>query len=281
MQADVQTKVSARQVLIDELEAAKPKPAPRPSAEPGKASAPASGLPSNAETPLQDVDMEDADAEGEDEGVTPAAARPDGESPAFEEEDEEDLFGDEGTEDGTAAGTGDEGGDGVDDGEGEEDAEGEEEDGGDEGEDASGDEEGGDDDADGEGEGDEEGAGVGAREQGGDGEEYDEDGDGVGMGDEEEDEMAAMLRAELGDLVTDSSPAAMSVGTPGAEAQAQADAYNALNNFAMAGGMEALPFEPASSPAYREYSGVEGGVGMRRLAEGVEEDDDSSDESDD
>jgi transcription initiation factor TFIID subunit 7 len=101
------------------------------------------------------------------------------------------------------------------------------------------------------------------------------------MGEEEEDEMAAMLRAELGNLVTDSSPAAMSVGTPGAEAQAQADAYNALNNFAMAGGMEALPFEPASSPAYREYSGVEGGVGMRRLAEGVEEDDDSSDESDD
>ena len=94
-----------------------------------------------------------------------------------------------------------------------------------------------------------------------------------------ENEMAALLNAEL--ATTPDSPNMT-------EEQAQANAAAALNDFAMAGGLD----EPAESPdpdAMREYrlgmSGVEGGVGMRRLASGLgvadDDDDESSEDSDD
>jgi hypothetical protein len=248
MQEDIQTKVAARQMLLDELEAAKPAPLPQ-AVDQGKATVTGATTTPGAGTPYGngagDVDM---DAEGEDEeAVTPAGmvGRPEGNSLAFsrqQEADEDDLFGDEGTEDGTAGGTAEE------DGGGEAEGDEEEED----------DEEGEEEDVD--------HGGVVAM-----GEEEEE------MGEEEENEMAALLRTEF--LVTEPSPAPMSAATPGAEAQAQADAYNALNDFTMAGGVDAMPLEAASSPAY-EYP-TEGIVGMRRLAEGVDEDDESSDDSED
>lgn len=89
--------------------------------------------------------------------------------------------------------------------------------------------------------------------------------------------MASMLRAELG-----SSP-----NTP--DEQAQASATAALNEFAMAGGLAQDQAEsPDQGDTMRDYrlgvGGVEGGVGMRRLASGLgvaDDDDESSDDSDD
>ena len=119
--------------------------------------------------------------------------------------------------------------------------------------------------------------GAGQDEQEAGAEDEDEGRQDEEVGDGQDDDMAAMLQAELG-----GSPA-----TP--DEQAQASAAAALNDFALLGGLEqGGPDSADQGEAMREYrsgmAGVEGGVGMRRLASGLEvgdDDDESSDDSDD
>lgn len=111
-----------------------------------------------------------------------------------------------------------------------------------------------------------------------------EDGDADGEGDvemdeegEDEDEMAMMLQFALNDDTKGdqaaSSPAVFANNAP--DEMAQANATAALESFATQGLLDGAQ----SGGGF----GVEGGVGMRRLATGAEagDDDDSSDDSDD
>lgn len=286
MQADINTKQSSRQALLDNIERNKPQPISivgSSTGGQGLSAAPKSSTqtPVGA-TPSGNVDLEDADAEGEDDDTggagTPDIARRDGESPASSDEDD-DLFGD-----------GDADGEGV----------------------GQAGTEGGDTDAEGEGEVEGEmplhdrnayrGASDLQASADDDLQEYQDAG--------EDDEMAAMLRAELGDLAGDNPSNELDQGmTPGmideqalhdmaallpasspvqdGLDQGDADVVNALDHFVTSGAMEdASAAFSMSSPAY-DYSVVEGGVGRRRLAEGAaagddddDDDDDSSDDSD-
>lgn len=231
LQGDITTKVTARQVLVDELESMDDT---RPTARKEQIAVPLgvdsskdtspSGLPTPAAVSQGRDDATEAmdvDAEGEEEEpITPAGQTPGQESSPAQategEEGEDDLFGDDQSH---SEDTGAE--DDEDDAEGEEDEE----------------------DIHAEGEGD--------------------------------DDMAAMLQAELA-----GSPA-----TP--DEQAQANAAAALSDFAMAGGLEQGD-STDQGDALRDYrlglAGMEGGVGMRRLASGLgvaDDDDESSDDSDD
>lgn len=267
MQADIQAKNAARQALVDDLEARKPTktpdtPAPvseAPSRAGIKGSMSGSGTPGAATPGLRDLEVDEMDADGEDDegsyAATPAArTAAEGETPRYASGDDADAYGD----------------DDDDDLFGDADADGEEDGGG-------GGEAG---DLSGlaaqavSGSGAEQsantpGAGAGEDEDGGD------DADGE---EDEDDPMAAMLREELGEM-------AAAPGTP-MDQDARDDASrDILDQFAAAsadaqGTGSPYPAAHASSPAM-DYSAVEGGVGMRRLAEGVAPDDDEEESSDD
>jgi transcription initiation factor TFIID subunit 7 len=257
LQEDVNTKVAARQALLEAIEAkaAAARKAAEPEPTQTEPDAEAEGE-AEAEGDEDMADLFDDYADGEDTPVgtpmatpgLPAATPLPGESPAPDiESDDEDLFGD---------------GDDDDDGEGEGEGEG---------------------DAEGEGEGGEEGGEEGEGEGEGDDEddEMDEDGD-ITMEDDEMDEMALLLQAELGK--EDAADVAATITDPetmgeGAVAAAEAE----LDAFARAeGGFTpmSLTGTPTDSNAALPMFGVEGGVGMRRLASGVEDDSSGSEEED-
>jgi transcription initiation factor TFIID subunit 7 len=98
-------------------------------------------------------------------------------------------------------------------------------------------------------------------EQDAEGEEEDDEEEGEG---DEDDEMAAMLAAELG-------------GGEASEAQDQTDAIDAIDSMEFQDDLENL----GEDLILGSQPGVAGGVGQRRLLEGAEHDDDSSDDSDD
>jgi transcription initiation factor TFIID subunit 7 len=106
-------------------------------------------------------------------------------------------------------------------------------------------------------------------EEYGEGEEDDEEDE-----EDENDEMAAMLAAELGGQ---------------AEVQDQTDAMEAIDAMVLEDDLEKLqggdgmmPSSPAMDQYAPDFSTREGGVGMRRLVEGAEEDDSGdSEDSDD
>lgn len=264
MQADIQAKNAARQALVDDLEARKPTKTPDTPAPAGDAQSRAGtkGRMSGSGTPgatpgLRDLEVDDMDADGEDDegsyAATPAArTAAEGETPryasgddadAYGEDDDDDLFGDADA-DGEDDGTGGEAGDL---------------------------------------------SGLAAQAVSGPGGGQlagtpgvaaDDDADGDTDGEEDEDDpMAAMLREELGEM-------AAVPGTPMDQDARDAASRDILDQFAAASNADApgsgspFPAAHASSPAM-DYSAVEGGVGMRRLAEGVTPDDDEEESSDD
>jgi len=235
LQDDVNTKVAARQALLDAIE--KKASDARKAAEPEPTQTEAE--PEQEQEQEQEVDDDVADLFDDyaDEQDTPAgtpmatpgvpAATPlPGESPAPEQEsDDDDLFGDDGEDD-------------------------EEE----EGEDA-----------------------ASAAPEG----EADGDGD-ITMEDDEMDEMALLLQAELGKdadvAATITDPETLGEGAVAA-AEAELDAFAAME-----GGFTPQPVPSTGTPtgfsAALPTFGVEGGVGMRRLATGVEDDDSSGSDED-
>lgn len=241
LQDDVNTKVAVRQALLDEIEA---KTADAGAAAATDDAAKAAATPAAGDEERDDsagLFDDDADGEGEFEGQTPAATPGMAMATPMPEGESPAAESDE---------------------------------------DLFGDDD--DDDGDGESvgatpaatpglptpavpEGDAEGEGE---EEDGD----DAEGDFEMGGDEDAevmDEMALLLQAELGGQPDpgDIAAAAVSATEAGADAAALA-----LDDLAAAGALEA--------PSSYGFSGVEGGVGMRRLASGVIAADDSSDDDD-
>lgn len=282
MQADINTKISARQSLVDELESltraqqtqGKQVTLAEHAVPPGPKATSTPGISTPADMELdREGDMEgEGDADGQHDGSgTPAVQRS---SPV--EASDDDLFGDEDTGDERSRGEGTDAGSarGQDDqyeAELEADMD-------------------GDADADGEGE-------------------YEEEGGDEDLGGEQaiDDEMAAMLQAELEDN-DDSSATQQQASHTGMDGYTQTvedaggSALAALNDLSMSGALDTQGENGAADMsmgmdldmemlgcndgeggegAYGGNGfGVEGGVGMRRLASGIEGGGDSSSDED-
>ncbi|RSH87735.1 uncharacterized protein EHS24_000251 [Apiotrichum porosum] len=256
LQDDVNTKVAARQALLDAIEkdasdARAAKEAEELALAPPVATPAPEGADADADADA-DAEADDLFDDGEDAefdatpavtpmptpGVTAATPLPEGESPAVadDESDEDDLFGDDLEDDGD-----------VDMPQAPPPA--------------------GNDDED---------------------DEEEEEGD-VTMEDDEMDEMAALLAAELGNAdLGGGAPDDGGVGDGAGEGEGggvDADALAAtaaLDEYAHTAegaGFTGVAAQPPPMPQQVVQFGVEGGVGMRRLASGVVPDDDDDDSS--